>query len=148
MRHNTLKYVLAFLAILPALAVGQEAELGTLLDKGAVRQTKADLESLVPGTKTKFRQWTTGPQGQSNVDWSWDNLAGGAKFRVVARGALRSFDGTGTWWISGDGRYCWNVTVNQEWKACRFIFKVGDGYYMSPSADHRAAKAIPIKFEK
>ena len=32
MRHNILKYLLALLAMLPALAVGQEVELGTLLD--------------------------------------------------------------------------------------------------------------------
>jgi len=61
---------------------------------------------------------------------------------------MRSGDGTGTWSLSGDGRYCWNVTFEREWKACQIVFKVGDGYYMSPSSDNRAAKAIPVKFEK
>lgn len=148
MRHNTTKGLIAILAIAPAVALAQEAELGALLDKGAVRQSKAELESLVPGTKTKFTQWTTGPQGQANVDWSWENPAGGEKFRVFGRGMKITFDGTGTWRISGDGRYCWDIVVNREWKACRFIFKVGDGYYMSMSADDRAAKAIPVKFDK
>jgi hypothetical protein len=148
MRRSILKGLIAILAVAPALAIGQEIELGSLLDKGAVRLTKAELESLVPGTKTKFTQWTTGPQGQGNTDYAWENPAGGKSFRAYARGMKRSWDGTGTWSISGDGRYCWDIMMNREWKACRFVFKVGDGYYMSPSADDRAAKATAVKFEK
>lgn len=148
MRHGTLKHLIAVLAIVPAVALGQEVELGTLLDKGAVRVTKAELESLVPGTTTKFTQWVMGPQGQGQTDYSWENPTGGKTFRAYARGMKRSWDGTGTWSVSGDGRYCWDIMMNREWKACRFIFKVGDGYYMSISADDRAAKALPVKFEK
>jgi hypothetical protein len=148
MRHNTLKHLLALLAIVPALAVGQEMALGTLLDKGAVRLNKAELESLVPGTTTKFTQWVSGPQGQSQTTYSWENPAGGKSFRAYAHGMKRSWDGTGTWSVSGDGRYCWDVMLNREFKSCRFVFKVGDAYYMSPSADDRAAKAVPVKFEK
>jgi hypothetical protein len=148
MRRNALKRLLAFLAIAPALALGQEVELGTLLDKGAVRQSKADLEALVPGATTKFTRWSVGAQGQANVNYSWENAAGGKIPRAYWRGVMRSGDGTGTWSLSGDGRYCWNVTFEREWKACQIVFKVGDGYYMSPSSDNRAAKAIPVKFEK
>ena len=138
--------VLAILAVAPA--AGQEMELGQLLDKGAVRLSKADLEALVPGTTTKFTQWTTGPLGQANVDYSWENPPGGATFRAYSRAPRISHNGTGTWRISDDGRYCWDVNINREWKACRVIFKVADGYYMSPSADNRAAKVLPVKFEK
>ena len=145
---HTSRLAIAMLALVPALALSQEIDLGQLLDKGAVKLAKADLEGLVPGTTTKFTQWTTGPQGQSNVDYSWENPAGGAKFRAYGRGQRLTFDGTGTWSISGDGRYCWDVTFTRQWKACRFLFKAGDRYYMSPSADDRAAKATPVRFEK
>jgi hypothetical protein len=145
---RTTRLAIAVLALAPALALGQEIDLGQLLDKSAVQLTKAELEALVPGTTTKFTQFTTGPQGQANVDYSWENPAGGAKFRAYGRGPRITFDGTGTWLISQDGRYCWDITFNRQWKSCRFVFKAGDGYYMSPSADDRAVKATPVKFEK
>lgn len=148
MRHHTLKGLLAILAIVPAVALGQEVELGTLLDKGAVRLTKAELESLVPGATTKFTQWTTGAKGQGNVDYSWQNAADGKIPHAFGRGMKSSWDGTGTWRISEDGRYCWDLMMQREWKSCRFVFKVGDGYYMSTSADDRATKALPSKFQK
>ena len=105
-------------------------------------------QALIPGTTTKFTQWTTTQLGQSNVDYSWENPPDGATFRVYGRGPRMSANGTGTWSIADNGRYCWDIMINREWKACRFIFKVGDAYYMSPSANDRAAKAIPVKFEK
>lgn len=148
MGNNHLKGLLAILAIAPAIALSQETELGQLLDGGAVRLSKSDLESLVPGTKTKFTQWVTGPRGQGNVEYTWENPPGGGPFRAYARAPKWSYDGPGTWSMSGDGRDCWDVTLNRPLKSCRFIFKVGDGYYMSPSADDRAAKAAPVKFEK
>jgi hypothetical protein len=40
------------------------------------------------------------------------------------------------------------VTITREWKACRVVFKAGDRLYMAPSADNRAAKAIPVQFAK
>lgn len=147
MKHAT-RLAGVLLAIVPALALGQEIELGQVLDKGAVKLTRAELEALVPGATTKFTQWTTGPQGQANVDYSWENPQGGGTFRAYGRGPRLSFDGTGTWSISGDGRYCWDVTFTRQWKTCRFVFKVGDGYYMAPSADDRAAKALPVKFSR
>jgi hypothetical protein len=140
--------VIAALALAPAAASAEETELGPLLDKGAVKLTRAELEALVPGSTTKFTQWTTGPLGQANVDYSWENPPGGATFRAYGRGPRLSSDGTGTWSISGDGRYCWDVTFTRQWKACRFIFKAGDAYYMSPSATDRAAKALSVKFAK
>jgi hypothetical protein len=140
--------MLAIAALAPTLALGQETELGQLLDKGAAKLSKAELESLVPGTTTKFTQWATTAQGQANVDYSWENPPGGATFRAYGRGPRLTGDGTGTWSISGDGRYCWDVTFTRQWKACRFVFKAGDRYYMSPSADDRAAKATPVKCEK
>lgn len=142
------RLAIALLALAPAFAFGQEVELGPLLDKGAVKLAKADLEALVPGRTTKFTQFTTGPQGQANVDYSWENPPGGATFRAYGRGPRLTFDGTGTWSISGDGRYCWDITFNRQWKSCRFVFKAGEGYFMSPSADDRAAKVTPVKFDK
>jgi hypothetical protein len=142
------RLAIAMLALAPAIALGQEVELGQLLDKGAVKLAKADLEALVPGRTTKFTQFTTGPQGQANVDYTWENPPGGATFRAYGRGPRLTFDGTGTWLISNDGRYCWDITFNRQWKSCRFVFKAGDAYYMSPSADDRAAKVTPVKFEK
>jgi hypothetical protein len=139
---------IALLALAPAVALGQEVELGQLLDKGIVKLTKAELEALVPGTTTKFTQWSTGAQGQANVEYSWENPPGGAKFRVFARAPRTSYDGTGTWSISENGRYCWDIMINREWKSCRFVFRTGDSYYISPSADNRAAKATPVKFAK
>jgi hypothetical protein len=141
-------FFIALAALVPALALGQETELGALLDKGAVKLGKAELEALVPGSTTKFTQWTTSQQGQSNVDYSWENPPGGAGFRAYARGSRQTADGTGTWSISGDGRYCWDVTFTRQWKTCRFVFKAGDGHFMSPSADDRAAKALPVRFAK
>ena len=85
MRHNTLRSLLAILAIAPAMAFGQEIELGQVLDKGAVRLSKAELESLVPGTTTKFTQWTTGPQGQGNVEYYWENPVGVPSTTAVSR---------------------------------------------------------------
>jgi hypothetical protein len=146
MRNKTLG-LLAVLAIAPAVALSQEVDLGQLLEKGAARLSKSELDALVPGTTTKFTQWTAGAKGHGNVDYTWENTVG-KPFRAYARAPRWSYDGTGTWTISGDGRYCWDVTINREWKACRFIFKAADGYYMSPSADDRAAKATPIKFQK
>lgn len=148
MNRITLKALIAILAVAPALAFGQEAELGTLLDKGAARLTKSELESLVPGTTTKFSVWVTGSQGQANVDYTWENPPGGAQFRVFGRSPRSTHEGTGTWRISGDGRYCWDIMLTREWKSCRFVFKAGDGLFMSPSADDRAAKVTPVRFDK
>ena len=61
---RALRLVAILLGFLPALALGQEIELGQLLDKGATRLTKADLDALIPGTTTKFTQWTTAAAGQ------------------------------------------------------------------------------------
>ncbi len=109
----------------PALAFGQEVELGPLLDKGAAKLAKADLEALVPGTNDEVRAVHHRPAGQSTVDYSWENPPGGATFRAYGRGRRLTFDGTGTWRISGDGRYCWDITFNRQWKSCRFVFKAG-----------------------
>jgi hypothetical protein len=147
MKHAT-RLAIAMLALPPSLALGQEIELGQLLDKGAVKLTKAELEALIPGTTTKFTQWQTTQLGQANIDYSWENPAGGGTFRVYGRGPRMSANGTGTWSIADNGRYCWDIMINREWKACRFVFKAGDGYYMAPSASDRAAKAISVKFEK
>ncbi len=147
-RMNPSKLAIVALALVPALAAGQEVELGQLLDKGAVKLAKADLEALIPGTTTRFTQWTTAAAGQASVDYSWENPPGGAKFRVFARSPRTSHDGTGTWSVSENGRYCWDITITREWKSCRFVFKTGDGFYMSPSASDRAAKATPVKFDK
>ena len=141
-------FAIVMLALAPAVAFCQEIELGQLLDKGAVPLSKAELAALIPGTTTKFTQWQTTQVGQSNIDYNWENPAGGGSFRVYARGPRFSANGTGTWSIADNGRYCWDIMINREWKACRFIFKVGDAYYMAPSANDRAAKAIPVKFEK
>ena len=86
MQHTT-RLAVAMLALAPALTLGQEIELGQLLDKGATLLTKADLEALIPGTTTKFTQWSTGAAGQARVDYSWENPPGGAKFRVFAPGS-------------------------------------------------------------
>jgi hypothetical protein len=148
MRTIPSKLAIVALALAPALALGQEIELGPLLDKGATKLGKADLEALVPGTTTKFAHFTTGAAGQSTVDYSWENPPGDATFRAYGRGRQITFDGTGKWRISGDGRYCWDVTFTREWKACRFVFKADNRYYLSPSADDRSAKATPVRFEK
>ncbi|MFO1364388.1 MAG: hypothetical protein U1F45_18350 [Burkholderiales bacterium] len=147
MKHTT-RLAVAMLALAPALASGEELDLGQVLDKGAVKLGKADLEGLIPGSTTKFSQWTTGPRGQANVEYSWENPPDGASFRAYGRGQQTSFDGTGTWSISRDGRYCWDITFTRQWKTCRFVFKAGDGYYLSPAADDRAAKALSVKFSK
>lgn len=149
MTQRTLAQLLAaIVALVPAAALAEETDLGKVLDKGAVVLTKAELEKLIPGTTTKFTQWTVTQLGQANVDYSWENPPGGATFRAYGRGPKLSSNGTGTWSIANNGRYCWNIMMSREWKACRFIFKTGDGYYMSPSASDRAAKATSVKFDK
>jgi hypothetical protein len=149
MTQRTLAQLLVtMVALVPAAAPAEETDLGRVLDKGAVRLTKADLDALIPGTTTKFTQWTTGSRAHANVDYSWENPPGGASFRAFARWPRMSGNGTGTWSIADNGRYCWDIMMDREWKACRFIFKIGDGYYMSPSATDRAAKATSVKFDK
>ena len=55
MKHTT-RLAVAMLALAPALASGEELDLGQVLDKGAVKLGKADLEGLIPGSTTKFSQ--------------------------------------------------------------------------------------------
>lgn len=140
--------LLAALLLAPALASGQEGNLGQLLDQGATRLEKAELEALIPGTTTRFKQWTTGALGQASVDYRWENPPGGGSFRAYGQGMQRGFDGTGTWSISPDGRYCWDITFTREWKACRFVFRAGGNLYLSPSADKRDVPVTPVRFEK
>ncbi len=137
------------LVLAPAVAFGQEIELGQLLDKGAVTLAKTDLAALIPGTTTKFTQWTTTSRRTVERRLQLGESRRAARPSVsTAAGPRMSANGTGTWSIADNGRYCWDIMINREWKACRFIFKVGDAYYMAPSANDRAAKAIPVKFEK
>jgi hypothetical protein len=125
---------------------GQDAKLGELLAKQAVKLTKEDVEKLVTGANVYNR-------GTQTERW-WDNLPEG-KIRS-ARGAgsfshNRSFTGDGTWQVNDQGQYCvdllWGNSRNPE-KWCRFLFKVGSDYYGASSAENPESAAFALKFKK
>lgn len=133
-----------------ALSVGtaqsQDAKLGEILGKQAVKLAKEDVEKLVVGANVYNR-------GLQSERW-WDNTPEGKVKGARGAGSFqhnRSFTGEGTWLVNDQGQYCvdllWGSSKTPE-KWCRFLFKVGDDYYGASSAENPDAAAFALKFKK
>jgi hypothetical protein len=133
-----------------ALAQAQESsnlKLRDLQAKGAKQLSVAEVQEIVPGAKVTS-------VSVKGVTRRWSNDADG---KFVASGfdpttttpKMRSFQGTGTWRIGDNGKYCVTVEwprTTEQW--CRPLFKLDDKYYAVKSADDENADAYELEFRK
>jgi len=133
-----------------ALAQAQQSsnlKLRDLLAKGAKQLSVAEVQETVPGAKVTS-------VSASGVTRRWANDADG---KFIASGfdpttttpRMRSFQGSGSWRIGENGKYCVTVEwprATEQW--CRVLFKLDDKYYAVKSADDENADAHELEFRK
>jgi hypothetical protein len=116
--------------ILVALVVAGLANSLAVAEDGAVKMTRAELLSFLPGTKVTHvnsggstRIWTNRPDGTLMA--SSDGKKYGGAF-----GAPGS--SSGTWKVNDEGQFCISIDWKREaenW--CSSILKTADGYYLA-----------------
>lgn len=140
---RTLFAVLCLL-VLPALSYGQSApalKLADLESQGGKPLGKEELRELLPGAKVRsvdkiaIRHWENNPEGKFIAS--------------AASGPTNSYrtKGNGEWHLAEDGAYCVHIewaSVKEEW--CRYVFKLGDKYYLFRSPTNKAGYAWEIEF--
>lgn len=145
---SVMRSVLALLGllVLSSLAYGQAApalKLGDIQGQGGKQLTAAELREFLPGTKVR--------SADKNYIRYWENNADGkllASANSIVPGRGRS-QAMGTWHLADNGTYCvqleW-MSVTESW--CRFVFKLGDKYYLFTSATNQAGYAWEIGFSR
>jgi hypothetical protein len=133
--------LIALIGLMHCTAFAQDgATLQALIDQGAKRVSKAELEALIPGSRHEsrgqtgsYRQWTHYPDG---------TLMGDLKSGFSAS----SPRGHGQWSVNNFGQYCvdikWGQSGAEKW--CRSTFRLGDDYFGVP--DSRKTESTPFKF--
>jgi len=112
--------------------LGSVVAISALAQDGAVKMTRDELVSLLPGTKVTHitkagseRHWTNEPDG-SLYATSNNKLYGSAMGMQTAGQA-------GTWKVSDEGKYCIDIDwkkVSEKW--CSYVLKgEGDIYYLN-----------------
>lgn len=108
-----------------------------LAQDSAVRMTKDELLTFLPGTKVthtskagSLRRWTNEPDGKFVV--SSDNKKYGSA--MGNRGASRP----GTWMVNDEGKYCIEIDWKREQeKWCAYVLKsADDAYYLNVADDN------------
>jgi hypothetical protein len=100
-------------------------------DDGAVKMTRAELQSFLPGTNVthtnkggSLRRWTNEADGTLVASTNNKGTYGSAY-------GTSSVSATGTWMVDEKGKYCINIDwkrVEEKW--CSSILKAGDSYYL------------------
>lgn len=117
------------------LALGFVVSSCVFAQDGAVKMTKDELLSFLPGLKvTHFssagseRHWTNEPDGKIFVN-SNNKLYGSVSGAQVA-------EHEGTWSVNAEGKYCIDVDwkrVREKW--CANVLKAQDNYYLNVADD-------------
>jgi hypothetical protein len=112
--------------------------IGAVAQDAAVKMTRDDLLTFLPGTKvTHFssagseRHWTNSPDGTLYATSNNKMFGNGTGSAVVGQ--------SGTWKVSDEGKYCFDVdwkTISEKW--CSAILKgEGDTYYLGKVDEKR-----------
>lgn len=114
--------------------------LGELLDKGAVRQSQAQVKEQLVGRKLN----TVSPSGQANVDLTFasDGTFSGVVRSLTSAGAISK--SSGTWTVDESGKWCMDETLhdwNMKNKYCHYMYFLDDKLIVSESANDRTARA-------
>lgn len=118
--------------------LGSIVAVSALAQDGAVRMTREELLSFLPGTKVTHinsggseRHWTNSPDGTLYATTNNKIFGSGTGSRVSGQG--------GTWKVNDEGKYCFDVdwkTVHETW--CASILKgEGDTYYLGKVDEKR-----------
>jgi len=145
-----MKILQALTAIIAAAVVADaafaQATLGELKDAGAVKLSKAEIDSLLTGSNS------TGPTaagGSVSIDFKADGTYTGTFTTPAGKGG-GSF---GKWKVDDSGRYCTEGSAQSFGAAatanCGYFFKLSDGYFYVPESDtDRAARAMKRVIKK
>ncbi len=118
--------------------LGSVLVMSALAQDGAVKMTREELLSFLPGTKVTHvnsggseRHWTNSPDG---------TLYATTNSKIFGNGTGSSISGhAGTWKVNDEGKYCFDVdwkTVSEKW--CSTILKgEGDTYYLGKVDEKR-----------
>jgi hypothetical protein len=116
--------------MLASLVVAGALSTVAVADDGAVKMTRAELQSFLPGTNVthknkggSLRRWTNEADG--TLVASTNNKAYGGAYGSSSDSA------TGTWMVDEKGKYFINIDwkrVEEKW--CSSILKAGDSYYL------------------
>lgn len=118
---------------------------GDIQEKGAKKLAKQELIELLPGS-TQFSK--TDAAGDRRVKHELDGTvsayAMGSSFTQN-----RGFSGTGKWWVSDEGRYCFTIDWprNTE-KRCMVVYRLGDTYYGTGKPDDAQAGTLKFTLSK
>jgi hypothetical protein len=119
-------------------AAAQEMTLAAAKKNGAQKLTKEQLAELLP--KATFRaeigssrrSWLHAADGTLTGDMTSTGTPKGAGGRGGASKSMgmSGGQGSGTWRVTGDGRYCVEIawSKNTE-KWCRVLYRLGDDYF-------------------
>lgn len=118
--------------------LGSSVAIGALAQDAAVKMTREELLSFLPGTKVTHvssggseRRWTNEPDGTLYA--STNNKTFGSMTGSRAAGQA------GTWKVNDEGKYCFDVdwkSVHETW--CATILKgEGDTYYLGKVDEKR-----------
>ena len=130
-------------ALSAAGASAQESN-DELIAAHAVKLTKAELQSLVPGSKAEY----TGGRGtyfgyEHEADGT---LSGYASNALITAGA--NSPGRGSWRITDDGQYCidsvWGRSQPTDVKWCAAVYKLGTDYFFA----YKTIKPVKVRFKK
>ena len=128
---------LSILVLLPVLAYGQQ-NVGSLIEMGGKKLSKDELQALVPGSKIEF-------VGQGSANFILEPKNGGTLGGLFRSPFMSmSTTGTGTWNVSDEGKFCFDITYSTrrspvQNKRCVFLFKQGESYWASGSDTDPAA---------
>ena len=116
--------------MLASLVVAGALSTVSVADDGAVKMTRAELQSFLPGTNVththkggSLRRWVNEPDG--TLVASTDGKTYGAAY------GARTASSAGTWMVDENGKYCIHIDwkrVDEKW--CASILKAGDSYYL------------------
>ncbi len=124
--------------LLAAQAGAQDGTLASAKKDGAQKLTREQLVELLP--KATFRtekaksqrSWLHAADGTLTGDMT---STGGPKGAGGRGGASKSMgmgggQGSGTWRVTGDGRYCVEITWSKSTeKWCRVLYRLGNDYF-------------------
>jgi hypothetical protein len=140
MTHLPVRLTLAGALLAGAAAAHAQSTLAELLEKGAVRLTKADLMAMMPARVESV--WPN-RQGEEDLLLSEDGRISGKGYHYNSRSESAV---EGRWNVEDDGRFCtpktflvWNSRTNE----CRYVFRLGTDYFGAQKAepDARVLKA-------
>lgn len=131
-------------ALLGAGPAGAQESLGELLDRGAVKMTRAELVAALQNTVMSGDSLRR-QGGAVRFEYSPDGTVTG-----VFRNDNGEFRHAGTWRVEDSGLFVRETTVTpggDRRTERRFFYRLGDAYYAAEPTDERDAKVFKRLFE-